>query len=80
MTTKEWLLKIAQAVEDWPTMSQDSVEAWMAVSNPAGAVTYILSKVSPEERTKVRAALPTLTTDNYAEAAKQMRKAAEVLD
>jgi hypothetical protein len=80
MTTREWVLKIAQAVEDWPTMPQDSVEVAMSVSTPAGAVTYILSKVPTEERTKVRAGLPTLTTNNFAAAAQQIREAAEALD
>ena len=38
--TRRWLMKIAQAVEDWPTMPRDSVEVAMAVSTPAGAVGY----------------------------------------
>jgi hypothetical protein len=80
MTTREWLLKIARAVEDWPMMPQDNVEVAISVSTPAGAVTYILSKVSPEERTRVHAGLPTLTTDNFAAAAQQIREAAEALD
>ena len=33
MTTKEWLLKIARAVEGWPTMPKDDVGA-MFISTP----------------------------------------------
>jgi hypothetical protein len=80
MTTREWLLKIAQAVEDWHTLPQDSVEVAMVVSTSTGAVTYILSTVPPEERTRVRAGLPTLTTDDFTAAAQQIREAAEALD
>ena len=81
MTTREWLLKIAKAVEDWPTMPKDDVAVAISVSTPAGAVAYIVSKHVPtEERTTVRAVLPTLTTDNFAAAAQQIREAAEALD
>jgi hypothetical protein len=81
MTTKEWLLKIAQAVEDWPTIRADDVEAWMAVSTPAGAAKYIVNKfVPPEERMRVSAGLPELTTDEFAGAAQQIREAAEAMD
>ncbi len=81
MTTKEWMLKIAEAVEAWPAMRQDNVEVWMAVSTPAGAVTYVVNNHIPtEERAQVSARLPTLTTDDFGAAARQLRDAAEALD
>jgi hypothetical protein len=77
MTTREWLLKIAKAVEDWPTMPRDDVAVAISVSTPAGAVEYIVNKHIPtEERPAVRAALPTLTTDDFAAAARQIREVA----
>jgi hypothetical protein len=81
MMTKEWLLKIAQAIEDWPAMLMDDVAVAMSVSTPADAVKYIVNKHVPiEERTRVSAGLPLLTTDDFAAAAQQIREAAEALD
>ena len=80
MMTRDWLLKIAKAVEDWPTMPKDDVAVAMSVSTPAGAVAYIVShRIPTEERAAVRAALPTLTTNNFAAAAQQIREVAEAL-
>ncbi len=80
MTTRQWLLKIAKAVEDWPTMSKDDVEVAISVSTPAGAVKYIVNKHIPaDERAAVRAVLPELTTEDFAAAAQQIREVAEAL-
>jgi len=81
MMTRKWLLKIAKAVEDWLTMPKDDAAVAISVSTPTGAVEYILTKHIPtEERAAVRAALPTLTTDDFAAAAQQIREAAEALE
>lgn len=78
--TREWLLKIAKALEDWPTMTKDDVAVAMTVSTPAGAVAYIVNKHIPAEaRTAVSAALPTLATDDFAVEARRIREAAESL-
>jgi hypothetical protein len=42
---REWLLKIAKAVEGWPTMRKDDAEVAISVSSPSGAVTYIVSTI-----------------------------------
>jgi len=79
-TTRQWLMRIAQAVEDWRTMPRDSVEVAMAVSTPAGAMVYIAGKIpSAEERDAVKSVLPTITTDDFVAAAQQIRQAAETL-
>ncbi len=80
MMTRKWLLKIAKAVEDWSTMPKDDAAVAISVSTPAGAVKYILTHIPTEERQSVRAALPTLTTDDFAAAAQQIREAAEALE
>jgi hypothetical protein len=78
--TRQWLVRIAKAVGDWPTMPKDSVEVAMAVSTPFGAMVYIANTIPDAgERAAVKAALPTITTDDFAAAARQIRKAAEVL-
>jgi hypothetical protein len=80
MTTRQWLLKIAKAVEDWPTMSKDDVAVAMAVSTPAGAAAYIVNKHIPADaRAAVSTALPTLVTGDFAVEARRIREAAESL-
>ena len=72
---REWLLKIAKAVEGWPTMRNDDAEVAISVSSPSGAVTYIVSTIPAEDREAVRAAVPNLTTDDYSVAAERIRQA-----
>jgi hypothetical protein len=80
MMTRQWLMKIAKAVEDWPTMSRDDVAVAMSVPTPAGAAAYTVSRHVPiEERAAVSAVLPTLTTDDFATAAQQIREVAEAM-
>jgi hypothetical protein len=58
----------------------DDMAVVISVSTPAGAVDYIMSKHIPtEERAAGRAALPTITTDDFAAAAQQIREIAEAL-
>ena len=74
---KEWLLKIADAVEKWPTMSKDDVKAAMPVTTPAGAAVYMVTRrVRRDGRSAVARALPLLTTSDFAEAARLIRDAA----
>ena len=80
MMTKKWLMKIAEAVENWPTMPKDDVGA-IFVDTPAGCVEHILrTEIPTEDLAALRAALPTLTTDDFAAAAQQIREAAEALE
>ncbi len=78
--TTKWLEKIAEAVEHWQTMPRDSVEVAMVTSTPAGAMLYSASTIRDDrERAAVQAALPIITTGDFAEAAQQIRQAAEWL-
>jgi hypothetical protein len=81
MTTKQRLLEIANAVENWPTMHKDDAEVAISVSTPAGAVEYIVSKHIPtsEERMALRAVLPSITTSDFAAAALRIRQVADAL-
>jgi hypothetical protein len=80
-TIKQWLLKVATAVEEWPTMRTDSVEVWLAVSTPAGAMKHIAASIQDaREREAVEAALPRVTTEDFAVAAQRIRRAADALD
>jgi hypothetical protein len=71
---KQLLLQIADAVEHWPGMRKDPVE--VAMVTPTGAMICIASKIPPRERAAVHAALPIIVTDDFAEAARQIRAAA----
>jgi len=73
-TVKDWVLKIAEAVETWPTMRPDSVEVAMVTETPGGAMTHIVNTVPAQYREAVRAVLPTLTTTDFSVAAKQIRE------
>lgn len=74
-------MKIAKAVEDWPTMPKDDAAVAISVSTPAGWVEHILrTEIPTEDLATLRAALPTLTTDDFAAAAQQIREAAEALE
>jgi hypothetical protein len=78
--TRHWLTRIADAVERWLTMPRDNVEVAMTTTTPAGAMIYIASTiVDAGERAAVQAALPTIATDDFAEAARQIRRAADAL-
>ncbi len=79
MTTKEWVLKIASAVEHWSTMPRDSVEVAMSVETPRHVVEYTLTTMPAEQREAVRRALPPVITDNFALEARRIREAAEKL-
>ena len=78
-TLRDWLLKIAKAVEEWNTMPKDDAAVAISVSSPSGAVTYIVSTIPAKDREAVRAALPTLNTDDYSAAAQSIRQAAASL-
>ena len=78
-TVREWLLEVAKAVEGWPTLPKDDAAVAISVSSPNGAMTYIVSKIPAEDREAVRAALPTLDTDDYSVAAERIRQAAASL-
>lgn len=75
--TRRRLIEIASAVEGWPSMPRDSVDV---TTTPAQAVEYIASTIMDlTERAAVLAALPEITTDNFAEAARRIRRAADAL-
>jgi hypothetical protein len=77
-TTRRWLLRIATALETWETMRTESVEVAMTVTTPAGAMRYMASKILDiRERADVEAALPTIATDDFIGAARQVREAAD---
>jgi hypothetical protein len=73
-TVKDWVLKIADAVETWPTMRPDSVEVAMVTETPSGALTHIVNTIPAQYREAVRVVLPTLTTKDFTVAAKQIRE------
>ena len=80
MTTKQWLMKIAEAVEKWPTLPKDSVEVAMAVTTPAGAMAYIAKTIMDVgEQAAVLAALPKISTEDFTEAARRIRDVAAAL-
>ena len=76
--TAKWLIKIATALETWHTMPPDDVGVAMTVTTPFGAVMYILNRQIPAaERAAVLAAVPAVLTEDFAEAARRVRQAAE---
>lgn len=79
MTTKEWVLRIASAVEQWPTMLRDSVEVAMSVQTPRHVVDYSLTTIPAEQREAVRRALRSVITDDFALEARRIQEAAERL-
>jgi hypothetical protein len=78
-TTKQWLLDIAIALENWHALRRESVEAEMAVTTPIGAVEHLVRAISPEDREAVRDALPVLLPADFDEAARRLRPAATPL-
>ncbi len=80
-TARVWLLEIANAVERWNTMLKVDAEVAIPDSTPRGAVNYIVDKRIPiEDRGAVRAALPSLVTDNFSTEGKRIRQAAVLMD
>jgi hypothetical protein len=74
MTTasvKGWLLVIAGALEQWPAMNHRK-------RSPTEAVFRLVQRRVPRDlQAKVARALPFLPTDDFAEAASMIRRAAE---
>src|SRR5215831_11138630 len=69
---KAWLLKIADAIEQWPGGPQDA-----RVTTPAGVAGRMMNRDVPSRlRTGVARALPLLNTRDFAEAARLIRTAA----
>jgi hypothetical protein len=73
-TVKNWVLKIVEALETWPTMRPDNVEVAMVTETPSGALTYSVNTIPVQYREAVRAVLPPLTTTDFTVAAKQIRE------
>lgn len=76
-TVKDWVVKIAEAVETWRTMRPDSVEIAMVTETPSGAMTYLVNTIPAQYRDAVRVVLPTLTTQDFSVAADQIRESAK---
>ena len=74
--TKQWVLEIAIALENWRTMRKDSVEVETEVTTPIAAVEYLLRSIPAEDREAVRDALPVLLSADFSEAAWRIRQAA----
>ena len=76
--TAKWLMKIAQALENWPTMPRDDAGKAISTSTPTGALPYVIMELRiPEgELAAVVAALPTTTTDDFAKAAGRIHEKA----
>jgi hypothetical protein len=81
--TAKWLVKIAAFVAAFPTMPQaqrDDIGVAMTIETPAAAVAYSVRTIrNHQERATVQATLPTITTEDFAIAAGQIRDAAERL-
>ena len=74
-SAQQWLLEIAIALRTG-AMRRDSVEAEMAVTNPSGAVEYLVRSIPADDREAVREVLPVLLPADFAEAARRIRQAA----
>lgn len=69
--TKTWLMKLADAVEKWPTMPKTDPGIAMVTETPAGAVKYIVdTAIPPAERSGIISALDgrTISADFTTEA------------
>ena len=74
---KTWLLRIAEAVEQWPTSPRDDLGAPAAITTPAAvAVRMVIHRVPRPLRSGVARALPLLSTKDFAEGAHLIRTAA----
>jgi hypothetical protein len=75
---RHWLMRIADVVERWPTMRHDDIETVMVVTTPAGAVAVMVNTDirTAEVRRAVVAGLPNVLSEDWAEAAQQVREAA----
>jgi hypothetical protein len=77
--TATWLLKIAHGLEDWPTTHRDDAARAIDTSTPIGALPYVIIEqhIPKNKLDAVVAGLPTMVTDDFGEAAKQIRQLAE---
>ena len=72
------LRKIANTVENWNTLPKDDAAVVISVSTPDGAMRYSASTIrDAQERQAVEAALPLIVTEDFAEAARQIREVAD---
>jgi hypothetical protein len=83
-TTAEWFKEIADIVERWPQLpdqdKRDDPSVGWVTETPAGAMLYIAKKIlDPGEKAAVLAALPTIGTNDFSEAARRIREAANRL-
>jgi hypothetical protein len=70
-----WLLRIANSLEHWPATTNNRIDDALIVERPIDALVRIVATEISDERDRavVTAALPRLATENYAEAARQIR-------
>ena len=71
-SAQQWLLEIAIALENWRAMRRASVEAEMAVTNPSGAVEYLVRSIPADDREAVCDVLPVLLPADFAVAAQRI--------
>jgi len=75
---RAWLVRVADAVEDWPP--KDDRGASRAVSTPTGAAALIIQRLVPRHLHRaVALALPVMRTRDFAEAAALIRLTARHL-
>jgi hypothetical protein len=77
-TTREWLLEIATAVANWPTMQKDLGGGGGDYPQRCGGV-HCPHADPAEDREEVRDALPALLPADFTGAARRIRQAATPL-
>lgn len=76
---RDLLLRIADAMEQWPTMPRDVVG--LIGQAPADVLVYIVNRQisDPVQQRAISKVVPTLNTNDFAEAARQIRERAKAL-
>jgi hypothetical protein len=76
-TTRQWLMKLADILERRSTLRWGDATSEMLTHTPLGTILYLVGGIPLAERERVYAALPTITTNDFAEATRLLRRAGE---
>jgi len=76
-TTRQWLMKLADVLERRSALRWGDATSETITDTPLGTILYLVGGIPLAERQRVYAALPIITTDDFAEATRLLRRAGE---
>jgi hypothetical protein len=76
-TTRQWLMKLAHVLERRSTVQWGDEVSEVVADTPLGTILYLVGGIPLAEREHVYAALPVVATEDFEDATRLLRRAAQ---